>query len=80
MIINESIIILFAIIGAVWFMWVPLRYMYRNVINCDFDFYRDLEFYYCFIKLRYKSKFGKITLVYLVIFISYMIIKHIMNL
>jgi len=74
MISHQQILILFAIIGAVWFMWIPLRYMYRNAVSFDFDFYRDLKFYYVVVKSRYQSKLGKITLIYLIIFVIYMII------
>lgn len=50
---------------VVWMTYVPLDYLLNNLKKRDFDFYRDLAFYFDTIKARYAKPLGKIAISYI---------------
>ncbi len=63
--------ILFIIFVAfiLWLTWIPLGYLFKNLGENDFDFYRDLTFLSDSIKKRYRSIFCKIAVSYICLYL-----------
>ena len=59
-----------------WFTWIPLGYLFRNMRKNDFDFYRDLSLISGTIKKRYNSIFGKIAMAYLCLYLIFIFCKN----
>jgi hypothetical protein len=64
----EMILFILFVFSIVWMAWVPMGYMFKNLKNSDFDFLRDISFYWDTIKERYSSPIGKIATFYFVFY------------
>jgi len=61
----ESVLFVIFIFLIVWMTWVPVDYMVKNVKKHDFDFYRDIAFYFQTVKARFGRPLGKIATSYI---------------
>ena len=61
---HDSILFLLFVISIIWFFWVPQGYLFRNLRNLDFDFYRDIAFYSDTLRGRWQRTIGKCAIFY----------------
>lgn len=71
----ESILFVIFIISTVLMTWVPMGYLFRNIKGNDFDFFRDILFYWNTVKARYSSPIGKIATSYIILYALFCISK-----
>jgi hypothetical protein len=64
----EPIFFVLFVFFIVWMAWVPMSYMFKNLMNSDFDFFKDVSFYWDTVKTRYKSPVGKFAISYIALY------------
>ena len=70
----ESIAFSLFVISILWFFWFPQRYLIKNARNSDFDFYRDIHFYYEKLKERCRMKIGKVVIIYSALYLLFQLV------
>lgn len=72
----EPVLFMLFVFFIVWMTWVPLNYTLKNLKRLDFDFYRDIAFYFDAVKARYNKPLGKIGSFYIAFYIFFSSFKY----
>ena len=75
----DSILFGVFVVLIVWLTWFPLGYLFKNIKNLEFDFYRDLTFYVNTLKARFSTKIGKVAGFYVVFYVLFSIMKLVLT-